>query len=68
MKNGLEKWRKEIIEVSNNVYKVTLTHELGSIIEQTGHELELIEKEVELSAMKMNKEIDEKIKTHNKWL
>ena len=40
MKAGLEKWRKEIEEISNCGWKVSLTHELGSIVEKTGDNLE----------------------------
>ena len=67
MISGLENWKKEIDEVSNCVWKVTLTHELGSSVEKIGDNLELLEKEVELSEIEMDKQIEEKIKTtHNK--
>ena len=66
MKSELKKWKKEIDEVSNCVWKVTLIHELGSSVEKIGTNLEQLEIEVELSAIEMNKQIDEKIKTtHN---
>ena len=54
MISGLENWKKEIDEVSNCVWKVTLTHELGSSVEKIGDNLELLEKEVELSAIEMD--------------
>ncbi len=63
MKSELLKWKKEIDEVSNCVWKVTLTHELGPSVEKIGANLELLKKEVELSAIEMNKQIEEKIKT-----
>ena len=66
MKSELKKWKKEIDEVSNCVWKVTLINELGSSVEKIGTNLEQLEIEVELSAIEMNKQIDEKIKTtHN---
>ena len=39
MKSELGKWKKDIDEVSNCVWKVTLTHELGSTIEKIGEDL-----------------------------
>jgi len=66
MKEKLEKWKKEIDEISNCVWKVSLTHELGPKVEKTGENLEQIEKEIELSALEMNEQIERKIKTtHN---
>lgn len=62
MNKQLKKWKKEIEEISNNVWKVKLTHELGSCIEKTGHNLEEIEIEIEKSAIKMNSEIENRIK------
>ncbi len=57
MKSELRKWKKEIEEVSNCVWKVTLIHELGICIEKTGTNLELLEKEIESFAIKMNEKI-----------
>ncbi|BDD01419.1 hypothetical protein [Persicobacter psychrovividus] len=66
MKSGLEKWKKEIDEVSNCIWKVKLTHALGPTIEKIGDNLLLLEKDVELSAIEMEKQIEEKVKTtHN---
>jgi hypothetical protein len=66
MKSDLENWKKEIDEISNCVWKVTLTHQLGPSVEKIGTNLEQLEKEVELSAIKMNRQIEDKIKTtHN---
>lgn len=64
MKNDLEKWIKEIDEVSNCVWKVTLTHQLGPSIEKIGTNLEQLEKEVELSTIEMNKQIEVKRKNN----
>ena len=67
MKEQLTKWKKTIEEVSNSVWKVTLTHELGPAVEKTGDDLEQMEKELKISAIEMNKQIEERIKaTHNK--
>ncbi|MFI2741604.1 hypothetical protein ACG2LH_02595 [Zhouia sp. PK063] len=63
MKSELEKWKMEIVERSNGVWKVSLIHELGPSVEKIGSNLEQLEKEVELSAIEMNKQIIEKIKT-----
>ena len=64
MTEKLEKWRKEIDEISNCVWKVSLTHELGPKVEKIGENLERIEKEVELSALEMNEQIVRKIKNY----
>jgi len=58
MKNELDKWNKEINEVSNGVWKITLTHKLGPSIEKTGENLDQLEKDVEMSAIEMNKQIE----------
>ncbi len=58
MKSELKKWKKEIEEISNCVWKVTLIHELGICIEKRGTNLEILEKEIELSAIEMNKQIN----------
>ena len=34
MNESLEKWRKEIVEISNCVWKISLIHEHGSKIER----------------------------------
>ena len=66
MKDELEKWTENIEEISNCVWKVNLTHELGAKIEKIGTNLEQLLKEVKESAIKMNKQIEGKIKTtHN---
>ncbi len=62
----LPKWTKEITEVSANVWKVTMTHELGSKVEMTGIDLDQLEKEAEVSAIKMDEAIEEKIQSQNK--
>lgn len=64
-KHELKKWNKTIEEVSNNVYRVTLTHQFGASIEKTGHNLEEMESEILTTALKMNQEIENKITTHN---
>ena len=64
MKEKLVKWKKEIDETSNCVCKVGLTHELGPKVEKIGENLKQIEKEVELSALEMNEQIERKIKNY----
>lgn len=63
MKTKLSKWIKEFEEISMSVYKITLTHELGPSIQKIGHDLEKLESEVELSAIEMQNQIDEIIKS-----
>ena len=46
MKEKLEKWKKEIDEISNCVWKVSLTHELGPKVEKIGENLKQIEKSI----------------------
>jgi anion-transporting ArsA/GET3 family ATPase len=64
MKEKLVKWKKEIDEISNCVWKVSLTHELGPKVEKIGENLKQIEIEVELSALEMNEQIERKIKNY----
>ena len=68
MKNKLGKWKKEIEEVSMCVYKITLTHELGPSVQKIGHDLEKLEREVELSAIEIDNQIEEMIKTKKRSL
>ncbi len=56
--NWKENWKKEIIEISNCVWKVSFIHQSGVLVEKTGTNLEILEKEVELLAIKMNKQIN----------
>lgn len=65
-KYELKKWNKTIEEVSNSVYRVTFRHELGASIEKTGHNLNEMKNKIFITAIKMNKEIEQKIKAHNK--
>ncbi len=57
MNGELKKWKMEIKEISNCVWKVTLIHELGLCIEKTGTNLETLEKDIELSAIEINKQL-----------
>lgn len=65
--NKLSKWTKKVDEIQPCVWTVTMVHELGSKVEKTGENLEEIEKEVEKSALEIDKQIEEKIKNtaHN---
>ena len=64
----LLKWTKKIDEISPCIWTVTLIHELGPKVEKTGENLKEIEREVENSALEMDKQIEDKIKNtaHNK--
>jgi len=55
------KWTKQIEELSNNVYKLTLTHPLGPQIVKTGSNLEQLESEAKLDSQKLDKQINEKL-------
>lgn len=63
----LSKWTKKINEIKPCVWTVTMIHELGPKVEMTGENLEEIEKDVEKSALEMDKQIEETIKNtaHN---
>ncbi|KAB1160522.1 hypothetical protein F7018_01210 [Tenacibaculum aiptasiae] len=65
MKNKFANWKKEIDEISNSIWKITLTHTLGPTVEKTGNDLEQLEKETELLVTQMNKQIEKK-QTQNK--
>ncbi len=60
----LPKWTKEITEVSANVWKVTMTHELGSKVEMTGIDLDQLEKEAEVYLRSYMKHL---VTTRNKY-
>lgn len=59
----LKKWKKEIEEISNNVWKVRFVHELGPSVEKIGTNLNQLEAEIAQDAIKMNKQIEEKLKS-----
>jgi len=56
MKNTLENWKKEIVEVSNGVWKITLTHKLGARVERVGFNMDLLEKEARVEAVRISKQ------------
>ena len=58
----LTRWTKKIEEVSNSVWKVTLIHDYGSIVEKTGDNIDKLENELEEWAIKMEEEINRKLK------
>jgi hypothetical protein len=57
----LAKWTKKVDEISASVWKVTMVHELGPKVEMTGENLEELEKEVQKSAIELDKQIEDKI-------
>jgi hypothetical protein len=54
----MPKWKTEIEEVSNGVYRLTMTHELGPKIEKTGSNLELLRIELFEVAFKIEKDLE----------
>jgi len=55
------KWTKQIEELSNNVYKLTLTHSLGPQIIKTGSNLKQLESEAKIDSQKLDNQIKEKL-------
>ena len=64
MKPELSKWRIEREELSNGIWKVTLIHKLGASVQKIGGNLEQLEKEVELSASEMDKQLEQNSNIH----
>ena len=62
MSNELKLWTKKTEEISNQVWKISLTHVQGVIVEKTGTDLDQLETEVKLAAIEINQQI-KKIKT-----
>ena len=54
----LSNWTKKIEEVSNSIWKVTLTHKYGSEVEKVGANIDELENELEKWAEEMEKEIN----------
>lgn len=55
-------WKTEIKETSNNVYKLIMTHKLGSVIEKTGADIEKMKSEALEDSIKIEKDIERKLK------
>ncbi len=55
-------WKTEIVEISNNVYKLVMTHKLGSVIEKTGTDIEVLKSEALKDAIRLEKQIQRKLK------
>ena len=55
-------WKTEIKEISNNVYKLIMTHKLGPVIEITGTDIYLIRKDALKDSIKIEKDIEVKLK------
>ena len=58
----MENWKIKIVETSNNVYKLVMTHKLGSVIEKTGIDIEVLKIEALEDSIKLEKQIERKIK------
>ena len=57
----MPKWKTEIEEVSNGVYRLTMTHELGAVIEKVSSDLEQLKIHALEEATMIQKRIDEKL-------
>lgn len=58
-------WKTEITEISNNVYKLTMIHELGATIEKTGIDIDEMKAEALRDSILMEQEIIKKLKNTN---
>lgn len=58
----MKNWKTEIVETSNNVYKLIMTHKLGAVIEKTGTDIEVLKKEALEDSIQLEKQIERKIK------
>ena len=58
----MSNWKTEINEISNNVYKLRMTHKLGSVIEKTGTDIEALKREALEDSIEIEKEIERKLK------
>ena len=61
MNKQLYKWKW-----SREYWKITLTHELGSIIEKEGRDYDQMKKEIKISAIEMDRQIEETLKIRRK--
>ena len=55
-------WKIEIKETSNNVYKLIMTHKLGSVIEKSGTDIEIMKSEALEDSIKIEKDVERKLK------
>lgn len=58
-------WKTKVTEISNNVYKLTMIHKHGARIESTGIDIEALKKEAIAGSIRMDEEIERKIKLKN---
>jgi hypothetical protein len=58
-------WKTEVTEISNNVYKLIMIHELGVRIEKTGTDIEEMKAEALRDSIFMEQEMDKKLKNTN---
>ena len=58
-------WKTEITEISNNVYKLTMIHELGARMEKTGTDIDEMKAEALRDSILMEQEINKKLKNTN---
>lgn len=59
----MSKWKTEIKETSNQVYKLIMTHELGSVIEKTGTDIAVLKSEALADSIEIEKDIERKLKS-----
>jgi len=59
-------WKLEIIEVSNNVFKITYTHDSGATIVKTGTGVKAIKLSIQKDALKMEAELSSVAKVNKK--
>ncbi|MDW3193333.1 MAG: hypothetical protein R8G66_13255 [Cytophagales bacterium] len=57
----MSKWKSEIIESSNGVYRIIMTHEFGSIIDMTGTDIEVLKAQAAEEALNIEKKIGDKL-------
>lgn len=58
----MSNWKTEIKEISNNVYKLIMTHKHGSVIEKTGTDIEAMKSEALEDSIMIEKDIEKKLK------
>ena len=57
----MSKWKSEIIETSNGVYRLVMTHEFGSTIEMTGTDIEVLKAQAAEEVLNIEKKIGYKL-------
>jgi len=57
-------WKIEISEISNNAYKLTMTHKLGAQIETTGTDIDTMKSKALEDSILIEQEIKTKLDTN----